>query len=106
WPASDPSPTGPRGVAFLELLGLDPDQIPARLEQAERHLRLGAGAPDAGSDRWSPGLSPHAPYSVHPDLFVKLVELAALHCVPLAMHLAETRGELELLAHGSGEFVH
>ena len=50
------------------------------------------------------GLSPHAPYSVHPKLFRGAVELTRQSGRPLAMHLAETEAELELLAEGTGEF--
>lgn len=50
------------------------------------------------------GLCPHAPYSVHPELFDGLLRLAAAESVPLAFHLAETREELELLATGGGPF--
>lgn len=51
---------------------------------------------------WRPGLSPHAPYSVHPELLARVVSLSAEHRVPLAMHLAESREELDLLHSGSG----
>lgn len=51
------------------------------------------------------GLSPHAPYSVHPELYRKLIDLAAERNAPIAIHLAETRAELELLKDGAGEFV-
>ena len=50
------------------------------------------------------GLSPHAPYSVHPELFREAITLARRSSSPLAMHLAETEAELELLAEGTGEF--
>ena len=50
------------------------------------------------------GLSPHAPYSVHPELFRGAVELTRQSGRPLAMHLAETEAERELLAEGTGEF--
>jgi len=50
------------------------------------------------------GLSPHAPYSVHPRLLDALVSLMGRKPVPLAMHLAESREELDLLATGSGPF--
>jgi cytosine/adenosine deaminase-related metal-dependent hydrolase len=42
---------------------------------------------------------------VHPDLLRGLVDLAVGHRAPVAMHLAETRSELELLSKGTGEFV-
>ena len=48
------------------------------------------------------GLSPHAPYSAHPDLLSAVVELSNRHKVPVAMHLAESPEELELLRHGRG----
>ncbi len=51
-----------------------------------------------------PAFSPHAPYTVHPELLESLVELARRHRVPLAMHLAESREELELLHTGGGPF--
>jgi cytosine/adenosine deaminase-related metal-dependent hydrolase len=88
---------GPRVVAFLELLGLAPERAAAQLERARTHLTTTTAA--------IRGLSPHAPYSVHPDLFRKLVELAVTNRAPLAMHVAETRAELELLSNGTGEFV-
>ena len=58
-----------------------------------------------GPQRMIRGLSPHAPYSVHPDLFRGLVDLAVARRAPVAMHLAETREELQLLADGTGDFV-
>jgi cytosine/adenosine deaminase-related metal-dependent hydrolase len=50
------------------------------------------------------GISPHAPYTVHTRLLEALVELSQRYRVPVAMHLAETREELELLNLGSGPF--
>ncbi len=51
-----------------------------------------------------PGLSPHAPYSVHPELLDRVLRLAKAANVPVAMHLAESGEELELLASGTGPF--
>lgn len=50
------------------------------------------------------GLSPHAPYTVHPKLLHGLVDLAINNRLPLAMHLAEAPEELRLLADGDGPF--
>lgn len=50
------------------------------------------------------GVSPHAPYSVHPQLVAELARHASQYSVPLAMHLAETRAELEFLNSQTGEF--
>src|SRR5262249_7058858 len=87
----------PRRVAFREVLGLPPEWRASQLERARAHLT------ETGS--FLRGLSPHAPYSVHPDLFREVVDLAVANRVPVAMHLAETRAELELLADGTGEFA-
>ncbi|MEZ6059412.1 MAG: amidohydrolase family protein [Planctomycetaceae bacterium] len=86
-------------LSFRELIGFLPEQIDSQLAAASAHLAKDA---EPGISR---GLSPHAPYSVHPDLFAAAVELAALHDVPVAMHLAETRDELQLLQNGTGRFV-
>lgn len=91
--------TGPRVVAFRELLGLRQDQIETQLQAAADFLD------QPHEPELIRGLSPHAPYSVHPELYRRLVDLAATRNVPLAVHLAETPSELELLAYGTGEFV-
>ncbi len=98
WSASAFSDMGPTVVAFRELIGLLPEQADSQVEIAQRHLQ--AGSSDAGNI--VRGISPHAPYSVHPDLYHRLVGLAAGLCAPLAIHLAETRAELQLLIEGTG----
>ncbi|MBM4075197.1 MAG: amidohydrolase family protein [Planctomycetes bacterium] len=49
-------------------------------------------------------ISPHAPYSVGDKLLTRSIEFSRQLRVPLAMHIAETESELELLANGRGEF--
>lgn len=89
-----------QGVLFREILGMQPEALRSQLAIAARHL---SASPHTGCLR---GLSPHAPYSVHPTLFRELLTLAKSHsCVPVAMHLAESPAELELLAHRSGPLV-
>ncbi len=89
----------PDTTVFLELIALRSDRIAGELEAAREHLRSAAG-----SSGWRPGLSPHAPYSVHPVLLDGLVSLSASGRVPLAMHLAESAEEVELLRSGTGPF--
>jgi cytosine/adenosine deaminase-related metal-dependent hydrolase len=50
------------------------------------------------------GISPHAPYTVSPQLLYELVVLARQRSMPMAMHLAESHEEIELLRKGSGPF--
>jgi cytosine/adenosine deaminase-related metal-dependent hydrolase len=50
------------------------------------------------------GVSPHAPYSVHPALLDQIVDHAAERKLPVAMHLAETEAERVLLTQQTGPF--
>jgi cytosine/adenosine deaminase-related metal-dependent hydrolase len=103
--AEDASP-GTNRVMFRELLGLRADQLDSQMRIA-RHFLESHTSPSTVLRPPStlPGLSPHAPYSVHPDLFHAAVDLAVEFQAPLAIHLAESRAELELLREGTGEFV-
>ena len=85
-------------IGFRELIGLRTERIQQQLQVAEDHLSRPS---IAGVVR---ALSPHAPYTVHPDLLAAVVSLAMQHQVPVAMHLAETMDELELLHSGGGRF--
>ncbi len=91
---------GPHVVAFRELIGLQPAVMEQQIEIAEEWLARKAQLAPV-----TYGLSPHAPYSVAPELLRRVVELAKRFDAPVAMHLAETLAELEFLAHGRGEFV-
>jgi aminodeoxyfutalosine deaminase len=92
----------PEVTAFLELIAPTADRVAGALELARSHLN--AASRWCGSCTAAPrnGLSPHSPYSVHPDLLAAVVELSNRHEIPVAMHLAESREELELLRHGGG----
>jgi cytosine/adenosine deaminase-related metal-dependent hydrolase len=90
-----------RVVAFRELLGRAPETVADQLQIGAKFLAQPAGE----FPRVSRGLSPHAPYSVHPQLLEDVISLAKKRGCPLAIHLAETRAELECLAAGSGELV-
>jgi len=86
-------------TVFLELIAPTARRVPATLESARQFM---AAADVACGCRI--GLSPHAPYSVHPELLSAVVGISAAASVPVAMHLAESREEIELLRHGSGAF--
>ncbi len=87
-------------VVLRETIGLAPETCDARLAAARVHL----AEPWAERGPLRAGLSPHAPYSVHPELLMRLAELARERRAPLAMHLAESPEELEILATGGGPF--
>ncbi|MCU0959102.1 MAG: amidohydrolase family protein [Pirellulaceae bacterium] len=86
-----------RCVAFRELRGLAEDRYAAQLAAARRHLARTAHAPGVQG-----GLSPHAPYSVSRQLMTMICHMARDAGCPVALHLAESREELELLATGGG----
>ncbi|HEX5442992.1 MAG TPA: amidohydrolase family protein [Pirellulales bacterium] len=89
----------PRATVFLEAIGLARSLVDQKLAEAHEHLQRAAG-----QRHWRPGLSPHAPYTVRPELFERLVDLASGAGVPVAFHLAESQEEIELLATGGGRF--
>lgn len=91
-----------RAVVFRELIGLQPERHDEQVSVAKEFLQAGRNDDPRILTR---GLSPHSPYSVHPDLFHELVSLCRESKAPLAMHLAETEAELELLSKGVGELV-
>ena len=93
------SPHDPVVLSFREILGLRREARGPQLDVARRHLLQCQLKGVRGA------ISPHAPYSVQFDLFTDLVQLAVQEQVPVAMHLAETLAERELLHAGTGEFV-
>jgi aminodeoxyfutalosine deaminase len=87
-------------VVFHELLGLPRQRAGQVWADALAWLR---SHPATATCR--PGLSPHAPYSVRAGLFRAAAALATARGLPITVHLAETRAELELLATRAGAFV-
>lgn len=86
-----------RCVIFRELLGLASHHWPRLSEVARDH------ADWPGWNEWlQPGWSPHAPYTVSFEFLQHLVQRAADAKLPLAMHLAESAEECQLLATGAG----
>ena len=83
-------------TVFLELIGLSAERIEELEGMADEHTRccdLQAG--------WTPGISPHAPYSASLPLVEQIARSSAC---PVAMHIAESREELQLLRTGQGPF--
>lgn len=80
-------------LSYAEVLGLSPARATERFGAALEHI---TAHPHAS------GISPHAPYSAPPELITQCVEAAVLSTCPLAMHVAESPAERDLLQHGSG----
>jgi len=62
------------------------------LKRAEVFLREWRGHP-----RITPALAPHSCYTVAPETFVKIRELAARYHAPVMIHLAESQGEMKIM---------
>ncbi len=90
-------------VSFREIIGLQQERIPELLQLAAGHVSRYPKS--GGNDSIVGGISPHAPYTVHPELFASLIDMAVSRNAVVAMHLAETTDELELLHGGRGRFV-
>jgi cytosine/adenosine deaminase-related metal-dependent hydrolase len=87
-----------KGVVFLEIIAPLEEKAGELLGQALEFLN------QPFPDGLSPGLAPHAPYTVAPTILVKLIEEARRRQLPVAFHLAESREELRLLQEGKGPF--
>ncbi len=86
-------------TGFLELIGQSASRTADGLARAADYVEAGQGR--GGQRR---GLSPHAPYSVGPELVEGACRLSRERRFPVAFHLAESREEMELLRRGTGPF--
>ena len=93
---------GVRGVVYKEVFGPDPRQCAGALvtlRDAVRDLRALA------SDCVRVGVSPHAPYSVSKELFGAVATYALAQQLPMAVHLAESAFEEQLVTRGEGPYA-
>ena len=105
WPSRLATDKLPSMVRFEEVIGFSW----ARADSVARAIESRWSPPHRTTDRWPgqgkdwlPGLSPHAPYTVHPRLVERLVDLSIRCNLPVAMHLAESAEELQFLRDGDG----
>lgn len=91
-----------RGIMYQEVFGPDPSQC--RISIAELRAKI---------DRLRPletslvrvGVSPHAPYTVSDALFRAVAAYAREAALPIAVHIAESQVEQDLVVHGTGPFA-
>lgn len=84
--------SGIRASLSQGLVGLDPVKGIASLEEGKKLVRNWHGE---GEGRITTMLGPHAPYTCPPDYLQKVAKAAGALQVPIHIHLAETRGEVE-----------
>jgi len=93
---------GGRGIAYHEVFGPDPAQAEQSLARFRDEV--------AGLRKWTSfevglGASPHAPYTVSAELYRRVAQEAYRDGLPLAVHVAESREEVELVRDGAGPFA-
>lgn len=93
------------GICYHEVFGPHPDQ------REESHAGLVAAvtamdqADSPAGSRMTLGVSPHAPYSVSGPLYRAVGAYARDSGRPLALHLAESRAERDLVTRSAGPFA-
>ena len=92
--------SGLGGIVYLEVIGLNPADSLPRLQKAKEKINIYRRR----ESKMRVGLSVHAPYSCHPDLFRDGAAWCVAEDVPLCIHAAESPAELELLTRGTGDF--
>jgi cytosine/adenosine deaminase-related metal-dependent hydrolase len=85
------------GVYYWELLGMQAGSAAGELD-ALRYPQQ----PEQYGPRVTCGLSPHSPYTSGPELLQTVHALAAEKQVPMAIHVAESKAEVDLLCSGTG----
>jgi cytosine/adenosine deaminase-related metal-dependent hydrolase len=78
---------GLRAIVYLEVFGSDPAQAQERFDTLRQ---VGGGA---WSDLVRPGVSPHAPYTVTPEVYALCASLG----LPVATHVSESVSEVRFL---------
>ena len=91
-----------RGIVYQEVFGPDPSQCAKSIAGLREKL---AGLRYLETPLVRVGVSPHAPYTVSDDLFKATANLAREMQLPVAVHIAESELEWELVANGSGGFA-
>jgi aminodeoxyfutalosine deaminase len=99
WPLEARANVSLRAVLFQELIAPTLARVPDAERLAAEHLDRLSRTPHAPREA---GLSPHAPYSVHPELLARVVAMSREQHFPLAFHLAESAEEIELMHSGGG----
>jgi cytosine/adenosine deaminase-related metal-dependent hydrolase len=93
-----------RVFSFLEMIGFTGRRTPQEiLGEAVRKIRSLASGRRSERQRCCAGLSPHAPYTVAPELLGLSAETARRRGWPLAIHAGESAQEFEMFTRGRGQ---
>ncbi|MFL5572049.1 MAG: amidohydrolase family protein [Gemmatimonadaceae bacterium] len=95
---------GVRGIMYQEVFGPDPSPSQAEIAMQDLEDRIGKLGAEQ-TDLVSLGVSPHAPYTVSDPLYAAAAKFARSLRLPLAMHIAESEPEHDLVTKGTGDFA-
>ncbi|MFL5556639.1 MAG: amidohydrolase family protein [Gemmatimonadaceae bacterium] len=95
---------GVRGIMYQEVFGPDPSPSQAEIAMQDLEDRIGKLSAEQ-TDLVSLGVSPHAPYTVSDPLYAAAAKFARSLRLPLAMHIAESEPEHDLVTKGTGDFA-
>jgi 5-methylthioadenosine/S-adenosylhomocysteine deaminase len=96
------SESGLRGTVYQEVFGPDPRQADESIGQLVTDLERIRGFT---GERVRLGVSPHAPYTVSDALYRRVAAFARDEGLPMALHIAESRPERELVVAAAGAFA-
>lgn len=88
-----------RGIVFFEIFGFKKSMKEEQENRIYKFLKS-----YKNDDLVKCGLSPHSPYSVSPQLIESAYHLSEAKYLPFAMHIAETKEEVEFIERGEGAF--
>jgi 5-methylthioadenosine/S-adenosylhomocysteine deaminase len=93
---------GVRGIMYQEVFGPDPSQADVAMRELEGRIdRFQLEQ----TDLVSLGVSPHAPYTVSDRLYQAASKFADSRRLPMAMHIAESEPEYDIVANARGDFA-
>jgi cytosine/adenosine deaminase-related metal-dependent hydrolase len=90
------------GIAYQEVFGPHPAQARESLAGLQQRV---ANLSPLTTERIQVGVSPHAPYTVSGPLFRAVAAWSAAEQLPLAVHVAESAAEVQLVLAGAGPFA-
>jgi len=93
---------GVRGVMYQEVFGPDPSQVQVAMNDLENRIN---DLVKLQNKLVTLGVSPHAPYTVSDSLYDSASRFADQRGLPMAMHIAESQAEHDLVTAGSGDFA-